>query len=275
MPQAPQELFTWRMGTLIGVPCYENERNDRTMKQFGRLLILNGACLVGFGATWAQAPPGPLTPPPTPPGSVEAAPAPAKKPEVAPRKDILGAWRFNKDESDDPRDKLKQARDSDNSNRGPSNGPHVGFPGGTIGGGGPYGGHRTPSSSQDDENGRLGDLVNPVRELQVLRRNENDPEVEMIDDRERRHIFYTDGRKLEKQKDPGLEEVSAHWDGNRLVTDEKGPHSGKLSRTFEISSDGRQLLESVHVTDSKGNHPITVNYVYDAIEKSSLSFPAH
>ena len=242
------------------------------MKQLGRVLILNGACLVGFGALWAQAPPGPLTPPPAPPGS-EAAPAPPKRPEIPPRKNILGAWRFNKDDSDNPRDRARQSQDSGGSRGGGYGGPRIGLPGGPIGGGGPYGGGRRPP--QDDEASRLGDLMNPVRELQVIRRNENDPEVEMIDDREHRHIFYTDGRKIEKQKDPSLEEISARWDGNSLVTDEKAPHNGKLSRTFEVSSDGRQLLETVHVTDSKGKNPITINYVYDAVEASSLSFPAH
>jgi len=242
------------------------------MKQFGRVLILNGACLVGFSALWAQAPPGPLTPPPAPPGS-EAAPPPPRRPEVPARKNILGAWRFNKDDSDNPRDRARQSQDSGSSRGGGYGGPRIGFPGGPMGGGGPYGGSRRPP--QDDEASRLGDLMNPVRELQVIRRNENDPEVEMIDDREHRHIFYTDGRKIEKQKDPSLEEVAARWDENRLVTDEKAPHNGKLSRTFEISSDGHQLLETVHVTDSKGKNPITINYVYDAVEASSLSFPAH
>lgn len=245
------------------------------MRKFGKILILNGVCMLGSGLVLGQAPPGPITPPPTA-VSAQPAPAPPKKPEVAPRKDIMGAWRFNKDESDDPREKLRQARDADSGSRGGGGygGPRVGWPGGggPMGGGG-YGGHR--SSSQDDESSRLGDLVNPARELQIIRRSPNDPEVEMIDDRERRRIFYTDGRKIEKQKDPGMEEISAHWEENKLVTDEKGPHNGKLSRTLEVSSDGKQLLETVRATDSKGNHPLTVQYVYDAVDPSSLSFQAH
>jgi len=246
------------------------------MKPVSRFLILNGTCLLGVGALWAQAPPGPMTPPPPQPGSVAAAPPPPKKPELPPRKNILGAWRFNKDESDDPRQKVHQTADPDGGNRGGGGygGPRVGFPGGGpmcgTGNRGPYPGHRT----QEDDSARLGDLVNPVREVQIIRRNESDPEVELIDDRERRHIFYTDGRKIEKQKDPSLEEISARWDGNRLITDEKGPHNSKISRTFEVSSDGKQLLESIRVSDSKGNHPYTVNYVYDAIDPRNLSFPA-
>lgn len=248
------------------------------MMQFGKLMILSGAFLLSSGFVFAQAPPGPLTPPPAEASASRPAPPPPKKAEVPPRKNIMGAWRFNKDESDDPRDKMRQASGSSGGNSGGGGGgyggPRIGLPGGPLGGpGGGYGGHR--SSSQDDESGRLGDLITPAHELQVIRHSDTDPEVEMIDDHERRHIFYTDGRKIEKQKDPGLQEVSARWDDNKLVTDEKGPHNGKVTRTFEVSSDGKQLLETIHVTDSKGNHPMTVNYVYDAVDPSSLSFPAH
>lgn len=243
------------------------------MKPFAKILSLGSACLLAAGALYAQAPPGPLPPPP--PGTVEAAPPPPRKPELPTRKTILGAWRFNKDDSDNPRDKVHQTQsDGNRGGGGGYGGPRVGFPGGPIGGGGPYGGGGRPRP-QDDENGRLGDLINPVRELQVIRRNQDDPQTEMVDDREHRHLFYTDGRKIEKQKDSSFEEISARWDGNRLITDEKAPHNGKMSRTFEVSSDGHQLLETIRITDSKGNHPITVNYVYDAIETSSLSFPPH
>jgi hypothetical protein len=242
----------------------------RAMKQYGRILMVSGAWLAGCGVLWAQAPPGPMGPPPA--GSVATMPDPPKKKEVAARKNIFGAWRFDKDDSDDPRG--RQSQDSGHSNGGGGyGGPRIGFPGGGPGSGGPYGGQRR--NPQDDTSERLGDQVNPVRELQMLQHDQNDPEVEMYDDRSHRHIFYTDGRKIDKQKDPTLEEVSARWDGSRLVTDEKAPHNGKMSRTFEVSSDGHQLLETVRVTDSKGNHPITVNYVYDAVEKSDLSFPPH
>ena len=38
----------------------------------------------------------------------------------------------------------------------------------------------------------------------------------------------------------------------------KARHNGKVSRTYELSADGKQLIETVHVTDSKGNHPVNV-----------------
>jgi hypothetical protein len=248
------------------------------MKELSKLIFVGGASLLCSGILFAQAPPGPLTPPPATASTVEAAPAPPKKPEVPPRKSILGAWRFNKDESDDGRARLRQSREADNNNRGNGGygrgGPGMGGPwpgGGRMGG--PYGGQRYPQS--EDESDRLRDLVNPPRELKISQHYETDPEVDMADDREHRSVFYTDGRKIEKQKDSSSQQISAHWDEKKLVTDEKGAHNGKVSRTFEVSSDGKQLLESVHITDSKGNHPVSVQYVYDAVDEASLSFSSH
>jgi len=226
--------------------------------------------MLGCGVVYAQAPPGPITPPPESVSKVEAAPPP-RRPELPPRTSILGAWRINKDESDDGRAKMRQSREADNPNRG--SGGYGGGPrmGGPWPGGGGYGGHH-PSSQSEDMSDRLGDLVNPPRELKLSQREASDPEVDLMDDRQHRRIFFTDGRKVDKPKDSNYQQISARWDDKKLVTDEKGAHNGKLSRTFEVSSDGRQLLETIHITDSKGNHPITIEYVYDAVDEASLSF---
>lgn len=180
----------------------------------------------------------------------------------------MGVWVFNKDESDDGRAKLQQSRQADNGNRGNSGGGYGGPRiGGPWPGGGGYGGQRYPQGG--DVSDTMGDLVNPPREMKLSQKFENDPEVVLNDDREHRTSFFTDGRKLEKDKDPDNKQVTAHWDDKRLVTDEKGAHGGKISRTFELSSDGKQLIETVHVADSKGNHPVNVQYVYDATDDTS------
>jgi hypothetical protein len=226
---------------------------------------LAGTCLLACGLLCAQAPPGPLTPPPVDPNA-PAPPPPPKKPEVQPRKTILGYWQFNKDESDDGRARLKQSKEGDNTNRGNGGGGYggprvgVGWPG--MGGGG------YPRPQGGDISDSMADFVNPPREMKLTQKFDNDPEVLLSDDREHRTSFFTDGRKLEKQKGRDYKEVSAHWDDNKLVTDEKGSHGGRVSRTFELSKDGKQLIETVHVTDSKGNHPINVQYAYDAAEEA-------
>ena len=243
------------------------------MKQHSRTIIVGGACLLGSGFVLAQAPPGPMTPPPSSVSTVDPVPAPPKKPEVAPRKSIFGTWRFNKDESDDGRRKLQSAKGTENTNRsnGPyGSGPRIGGPWPGGGGGYPGGGGRYPHDDSTDYD-QMGDIVNPPREIKFLQQQPDDPSVELTDDREHRRMFYTDGRKLQKTKGPDYEEIAARWEGSKLVTDEKGTHNGKISRTYEVSSDGKQLIETVHVSDSKGNHPVNVQYVYDAIDEREFN----
>jgi len=88
-------------------------------------------------------------------------------------------------------------------------------------------------------------------------------EVDLTDDQNRKRAFMTDGRKLQKSKDANYQEIAAKWDGRRLVTDEKNPRGGKMSRTFELSYDGRQLYETLHMTAGRNNNPLVIRYVYD------------
>ena len=88
-------------------------------------------------------------------------------------------------------------------------------------------------------------------------------EVDLVDDRDRKRAFMTDGRKLQKSKDPNYAEVAAKFDGQRLVTDEKSPRGEKMSRTFELSEDGRQLYLTLHMTTGRSNTPLVVRYIYD------------
>ena len=91
-------------------------------------------------------------------------------------------------------------------------------------------------------------------------------EVDLKDDHDRKRAFMTDGRKLQKSKDYNYLEIAAKWDGNRLVTDENSPRGGKMRRTFELSPDGRQLYENLHIESSGRNgHTMDVHYVYDML----------
>jgi len=234
------------------------------MTKPSKILILLSSCLLFAGLLVAQAPPGPLTPPPADPNA-PAPPPPPKKPEIPARKSILGHWTFNKDESDDGRARMRQSRDADNTNRGNGGG---GYGGPRVGVGWPGAGGTYPHPEGGDTSDSMGDFVNPPREMKLTQNFDSDPQVLLSDDRGRRTSFVTDGRKIEKQKDPDYKQVAARWEDKKLVTDEKGSHNGKVSRTFELSQDGKQLIETVHVTDSKGNHPVNVQYVYDATDET-------
>jgi hypothetical protein len=113
--------------------------------------------------------------------------------------------------------------------------------------------------TESDE--KLEQLIRPPSSLTFELKS---PEVDLTDDHYRKLAFFTDGRKLQKSKDESYQEIAAHWDGMQLVTDEKTPQGSKMSRTFELSPDGRQFTETVHVDRGKSKGLVTIRYVFDA-----------
>jgi hypothetical protein len=178
---------------------------------------------------------------------------------VEPRTSILGAWKLNRDESDDPRKKMQEARGG-NGGGGGRGGVRMGVPGM---GGGPYGGRRGGGGNESDEDRqRMQEFMNPSRSLTVAEAKK-DVEIDMFDDQEHKSAFFTDGRKLQKTKDNTTQKIAAHWDGNRLVTDEKNPSGRKISRTYELSYDGMQLYETLRLARGHSDSQISIRYVYD------------
>jgi hypothetical protein len=231
------------------------------------IAILSAACLARPGFLCAQAPPGPLPPAQSQDAPPPAAKAQAHKPSVQPKTSILGAWKLDPDDSDDPRKKMQDARGggSSGSNGGYGGGRRMGggYPGGGYPGGGGSGGRRSGSPGEsDDDRQRMQELFTPALSL-TLAEAQKDIEVDAFDDQSRKRAFFTDGRKLQKSKDSNYQEIAARWDGTRLTTDEKNPRGGKMSRTFELSYDGTQLYETLHLTVGRNNTPLVIRYVYD------------
>jgi hypothetical protein len=246
------------------------------MRIAGKSIQLGAATLLLAGVGFAQAPPGPIAPTEAPAGYNPAPPPPPVK--VTPRKTMFGAWKLNRDDSDDPRQKVQQAHDNSGQNRGggSSRVGIGGWPGGGMGGGGGgMGGNRRPSQGDSDaDRASLQELFTPDQRLSLSQHMDKDPEIDVTGDQDRKRALFTDGRKLDKPKDTGngYQEIAARWDGNKLVTDEVGPKKGKVSRTYELSPDGLQLWETIHATDSKGNKPMTVRFVYDISNENSSSY---
>lgn len=106
----------------------------------------------------------------------------------------------------------------------------------------------------------MQNLLRPAKSLNV---SMTGAEVDVLDDHDFKLVLMTDGRKLQKSKDGSYQEIAAKWDGSRLVSDEKDPRGNKMSRTFELSSDGLQLYETLHMTTGRSNSPRVIRYVYD------------
>ena len=236
--------------------------------------ILWCVCFIPSGRLLAQAPPGPLPPSqPLAPPPPRSTPPPKKQPQVEPRKTLAGFWKLNADQSDDPQKKLEEARQTKaGSGGGPGGGPGGGggrvgigfppYPGSGGGGNGPYGGSgRGMGDAGSETTEQMRELIRPdLSQTLELK----DAEVDATNDQGIKLVCYTDGRKIQKSKDDSLRQVSAHWDGAQLVTDEKGPRGRKMSRTFELSSDGRQIYETWHIDNGRSGSPVIIRYVFDA-----------
>jgi hypothetical protein len=232
----------------------------------GGTLILGVCGVLAAGIASAQAPPGPLQPSPSA-VTADAPPTPSVR-KMPPRKTIMGDWKLNRDDSDDPRTKMHQASGTNSTPR--TNGPQIGWPGGG-GMGGPYGGSRNgnpnnyPQADPNRAYEKVQDLIDPSIRVHLAQLDPKQPVVELTGDQGKKLEFYTDGKLPDKPSDPNMRMIVAHWDGNKLVTDEKLEKNGTLSRTYELSEDGLQLFEEVHlVTGKKNDRPVTIRYVYDA-----------
>ena len=141
-------------------------------------------------------------------------------------------------------------------------------------GGGPYGGRRGGGggNESDEDRQRMQEVVNSSRTLTVAEAKK-DVEIDVFDDQQRKTAIFTDGRKLQKTKDSTTQEIAAHWDGNRLVTDEKTPKGQKMSRTYELSYDGAQLYETLRLTRGRSNSQVSIRYVYDQAETRTTNSP--
>jgi hypothetical protein len=229
------------------------------------MIVFYGLSLVLPGALYAQAPAGPLPAAPPQHAPPSAAKPQGQTPQQKPRTVILGGWKLNRDESDDPR---KRTQDSRNSNGG--GGGYGGRRGGMGGGypGGHHGGYGGGGGESDQDRQKMQELFTPAKAITL---SMTGAEVDLMDDQNRKRAFITDGRKLQKSKDANYQEIAAKWDGNRLATDEKDPRGNKMSRTFELSYDGMQLYETLHMTAGRSNTPLVIRYVYD---QTSPSQPA-
>jgi hypothetical protein len=98
----------------------------------------------------------------------------------------------------------------------------------------------------------------------TLRIEQNEQQISITDDAGRTKTLYPDGKK-HKEQGSGEQSIATktRWDGDRLVAEGKVGHSGKLTETYELSSNGKQLYVSSRFDSSQLAAPLTIRRVYD------------
>ncbi len=140
------------------------------------------------------------------------------------------------------------------------------YPGGG-GGRGPYGGHRggTGGGQGDEGRQRMHGLFTPANSLTIAQK---DAEVDLTDDQNRKQVFYTDGRQVQNSSDDKYQEMAAHWEGSRLVSEETGFRERRITRTFELAPGGQKLYETLKLDSSRSGSPVIIRYVYDLVREN-------
>ena len=132
-------------------------------------------------------------------------------------------------------------------------------------GGGPWGGRQagTPRGGYGDESDQspaMREYIYPASEVTFILK---DNEADLTDDTARKRVFFTDGRKLQKPKDENYREIAAHWEGNRLVADEKLQAASACGACSNSARTGAQLNEEVDLDATRARGAVTLHYVYN------------
>jgi len=217
---------------------------------------------------------------------------------AADKPQLKGVWNFNQDQSDDAQQKVRDAQEKSASARRDSGGgypsggtypgggyPGGGYPGGGIGGGmgrvgiggvgvgGPMGGG---TGRRGGGAGHQGGGVSSEEwdELaanpRFLRIDEREPQIVISDDTGHTRTFYPDGKKHQETDADGKKtSTKTEWDGNSLIAESKVGHSGKLTETYRLTPDGKQLYVVSRFEDPSLAGPLGIRRVYDLATSSA------
>lgn len=207
---------------------------------------------------------------------------------------LTGKWTLNKDQSDDADKKIQDAEASAKmqTNGYPGSGPRVGYPGGggypngtdyPGGGGGGYPGGRGgmgPMGGGRGGRGQRGPMAQSsglasedMQQLsatpQMLTVDQDDKQVTITDEGGQVKNLYPDGKKHKEKDSSGQSStIKTSWQGSRLVAESK-LHSGKLTETYELSQDGKQLDVIEQLDNSHLGQPLIIRRVYDSDSQNS------
>src|SRR6516225_258453 len=178
---------------------------------------------------------------------------------------IAGAWALNKDLSDQPSDRGTQ-RDS---GAGPRNGGfggggrrRGGFGGGGFGGGygggGGYGrGPQTDPETAQRLREAMRDITNPPDHLTIT---QTDSMIVLTAPDGHTTRLSPDGKKI-KDDNTGIERKTK-WDNGKLVSEISGLGQSKVTQTYAINPELRQLRITAQI-EGGNSQARTVTHVYD------------
>jgi hypothetical protein len=182
--------------------------------------------------------------------------APRAIPQIGGHPSLAGNWTLNKDQSDDPRQKMQAAR----GNSGGGQGGGGGNGGGRRGGGGRGQGDMAADFSkltieQTATSAKVSGSSGRV--LALCSTDKSSPSANSSASNDA-------GNSGDYGEGGNQGPVPAQWQGNQLVATTQGRRGGSTTRTYELSPDGTQLYVTTKMDNPRLQHPVTYRFVYDA-----------
>jgi hypothetical protein len=234
-------------------------RNPRCEFLFYLPAILLGCAFVLIPrSTSAQnAPAGPIAPGASPDqGPATQTQTPAASSGAHPN--LAGTWQLNKKQSDDPREKMREARDEQGGGGAEA--------GGGRGGRGMGAGHRGQGQGND-----------MTKEYAKLTITQTDSMAKVTNDSGRVLALYSSADQSQNESSTGdsnksdnskpQDSAAAQWQQDQLVATTQ-TRGGSATRTYELSPDGKQLYLTTRVENQRLSQPVVIRFVYDSIKSS-------
>ncbi len=191
--------------------------------------------------------------------------------DTASQPTLSGTWKLNRDESDDPREKLRSAIQDREQNGSPGGmGRHGGMGGGGMGGGigmgipGIGGGMGHPGSGQrggsgsDEQHARLRDVVRAPDQVSIVQKG---PEIDLTDtDNRVRSLFHRRaqaGKTQERQqRGPGKGPLGSRNSGDRRKGTEWREDFPRLRNHERRQTTGRHADSRKQEIEYSDHHPL-------------------
>jgi hypothetical protein len=170
---------------------------------------------------------------------------------------LTGAWTLNKDLTEDPMKLMENMMAGDHGGGGGGHRPPAGF--GGHGGGGSRGG-ATPEQMRAMR-ARIIEVLEAPAKLTIL---EGDGTVTLTADDGRARRLMVNNKREKRPVDNRMVDVRTKRDDGRLVTEMWLDDGMKLTETYAVSADRRQLQVSLKLEGSHLPRTINVRRVYDA-----------
>ncbi|MGC1830648.1 MAG: hypothetical protein WA663_09605 [Candidatus Acidiferrales bacterium] len=259
------------------------------------LAIFGAAILFLLPAGRASAQSGTAGPMPAATSSDQTAPAsqPTGQPvaqAAGARPNLAGTWALNKDQSDDPRQKMREAMAGGEGGQGEGHGGWGGggnggggggWGGGGNGGGGGYGGGGYGGNGGGRGRGQGEGMLNELSQLTIEQTNTS---AKVTGSSGRVLALYsassaatpasTQGGSSTSSSSSGGEDdyapPAAQWQGSQLVAVAER-HGGTNTQTYELSPDGKQLFVTTKMESERFTQPVVFRLVYDPVKSSGGS----